>query len=176
MVIYVLFGPLYRHKKSSVMDKLILPFREEATFHSRLKAYAQEHPQAGFVYTLYAEVAGNRIPVGRVGGVDQAGVLYIGQTTQAASRISLLFRSFKDKPPEGKLWRHGAEEIYWQSAKMQEKYPFDSLVVAVEACADSKVLEHDHISAYSLQFGEVPPFNGAIVKKKKEKQLKKDQA
>lgn len=158
------------------MEKLILPFQKEKVFRSDLKAYESRHPQAGFVYTLYAEAAGKIIPVNRVGGTDQQGVLYIGQTTRAASRISLLMRSFKSKPPGEKLWRHGAEEIYWQCANMQEKYPADTLVVAVEACTDSKQLEYDRITTYSLQFGEVPPFNGAIVKKKIEKQVKKDQA
>ena len=120
----------------------------------------------GVVYKLFTAVGGNRIAIPRVGATDEAGILYIGKTTNPVeNRLALLYRSFKAR--HNKLWLHGADEVYWQCSAVQDKYPFENIQLQVIVCKDCKQQEAKEISTYYRQFREVPPFNGAIVKVKK---------
>ncbi len=128
-----------------------------------LDRFTSNHLQTG-IYKVFSQQAGKRVPVSRVGGDDPEGILYIGQSIKLGSRLRLLAKSFHAPPPSGKLWQHGAEEIYWQCAAVQKRYPLENLFVEILPCRDPKQQEMIEISQYYQKFGEVPPFNGAIVK------------
>ena len=100
----------------------------------------------------------------RLGGEDKSGVLYIGQTNNI-SRIKFLVNSFISPPKDGTLYRHGAEQLYWQCLHIQERYSVAKMWVEVIPCEHSKKLEFECLIEYSLEYGEVPPFNGAIPRK-----------
>ena len=119
----------------------------------------------GVVYKLFTEASGKRITIPRVAGEDEAGILYIGKTTKPFNRLALLHQSFKAN--HNKLWLHGADEIYWQCQAVQEKYLFKNMKVEIILSKDCKKEETKAIVAYYRQYGEVPPFNGAIAKIKK---------
>ena len=135
-------------------------------FREQLKNITDQHEEKGFMYKLYTEEDGKRRPVFRLAGDDEDGILYIGQTKNLVDRVSLLFRSFATKCPKGKLYKHGADEIYWHCSNARKNYPFKNMLVEITPCENSKVAEFDAIKEYYVTFGEVPPFNGAIVKKK----------
>lgn len=122
----------------------------------------------GVVYKLFTQNQEKRVPVNRIAEIDSNGILYIGKTTKPFDRLALLFKSFQNPPPKNKLWQHGAEEIYWQCDKVREKYPFEKMFLEIILYEDSKTGEIVEISSYYTKFGEVPPFNGAIVKQKKQ--------
>lgn len=130
-------------------------------FRNQLKSFQEENQGKGFLYKLSTPK-----PVNRIGGVDKTGILYIGQTTKLIDRVSYLYRSFEKKPPQKILFRHGADEIYWQCLNVQEQYPFPNMKVEITAWDNSKEAEESAIREYYKEFGEVPPFNGAIVKRK----------
>ncbi len=149
------------------MEPEKLPFKDYQAFRKTIGEIEAKNQGCGFLYKLYSVENGKRIPVCRVAGKDEAGILYIGQTTKLVDRLSLLYRSFEKRPNAGKLWQHGADEIYWQCQKMQEEFPFNNMVVEITPCENSAASEIEAISSYYTKFGEVPPFNGAIVKKRK---------
>jgi len=138
--------------------------------HLDLKAWLRENLQIGqnydgVIYKLFTTNKNVNIPVSRIAGNDNDGILYIGKTTKPFERLTLLFRSFQNPPPKNKLWLHGAEEIYWQCPEVRKLYPFDKMSILIILCEDSSISEIEEISKYYLKFGEVPPFNGAIVKR-----------
>lgn len=149
------------------MKPITLSFNDLETFKQQVKAFAFDNEGQGFLYKLYCEKDNMRIPVHRVAGEDLEGILYMGQTKSLYDRMSLLCKSFYGAPANGKLWKHGADEIYWQCDAVREKYPVKNMFVEILSCADSKKSEYDAISSYCKKYGEVPPFNGAIVKEKK---------
>jgi len=81
-----------------------------------------------------------------------------------AQRKLIYHRSFKSR--HNKLWLHGADEIYWQCPAVQEKYPFENMKLQIILSKDCKQQETEEIVTYYRQYGEVPPFNGAIAKNK----------
>lgn len=123
------------------------------------------------VYKLFTKKLDEIIPIQRVGGEDKDGILYIGQTQTATpfERVSLLYKSFKSKPEfkPKKPWLHGADEIYWQCQAVRKRFQFENMFVEIILCKDSKKMEREAIIKYYQEFGEVPPFNGAIAKAKK---------
>lgn len=147
------------------METLILSFDDYQIFRKAIIGSRAQYEGQDFLYKLFTQKDGSRIPVDRVAGRDNEGVLYIGQTTDLVNRLSLLFRSFTKAPdPEGK---NGADEIYWQCEAVRRKYPSKNMFVEITPCKNGKALEMEEISKYYIKFGEVPPFNGAIVKRKK---------
>lgn len=153
----------FKIKKNYSMT-LELSFKDSMSVFEAVKNLNTQYPGKQLLYKLFAQKQGNRVPVGRVAGIDTDGILYIGQTSRFI-RIKELFQSFQ-KAPSKKLFKHGADEIYWQCEKVREVYPIEDMAVEITICDDSKALEIDEITRYYRKFGEVPPFNGAIVKSK----------
>ncbi|MCB9278091.1 MAG: hypothetical protein H6562_04215 [Lewinellaceae bacterium] len=141
------------------------PLNNYDQLRQELKVFASSQVFNSFLYLLFTEQNGRRVPVCRVAGEDPEGILYIGQTTKLVDRLSLLCRSFQSRAPSGKRWQHGADEIYWQCVAVRDKYARENMWVEVTPCDDSKAAEHEAIRNYYMKFGEVPPFNGAIVKR-----------
>lgn len=149
------------------MESIKLSFKYPGYFKSELNKFFLQNEGKGFLYKLFTKKGEDRVAVGRIAGVDGEGILYIGQTIKPVDRLVLLLKSFQNPPPEGKGWKHGADEIYWQCEAVREKYPLENMFVEIIACDDSKAHEIEEISTYYRKFGEVPPFNGAIVKRRK---------
>jgi len=156
---------LKKQQNTNTMKPYILNFGNYDEFRKELKDIAANNPGVSFLYKLFSKKDGTKIPVSRIAGTDNEGILYIGQTTSLVDRLALLHRSFQKAPLKEKLWQHGADEIYWQCESVRTQYPIKQMVIEITLCDDSKNMEYDEISKYCRQFGEVPPFNGAIVKR-----------
>lgn len=148
------------------MKTIKLQFGNYEAFRAAVKQIQSENENKGFLYKLFTQKTELRIPVQRIADIDGDGILYIGQTKNLVNRMLLLFRSFLAAPKKGRLWQHGADEIYWQCEAVRERYPFENMIVEIIPCEDSAIYEQEEISKYYKKFGEVPPFNGAIVKRK----------
>ena len=144
--------------------KLELSFNDSMSIAKAVKNLHTQHQGKQLLYKLFSQKQGTRVPIGRVVGVDNDGILYIGQTS-AFGRIKKLFKSFQ-KAPSKKSFDHGADEIYWQCEAVRKAYPIENMAVDILICDDSISLEIDEIIKYYKKFGEVPPFNGRIPKPK----------
>ena len=120
---------------------------------------ARDHGDKGGVYKLHCldeENDSTFIPINRILGVDQEGVLYIGKASLIRNRIGDLMKSLS---PTHKSFNHPAGIRYASNKKLQESFPFDRLCVTVlpsETPNDSEVHE---MRKYFEEYGEVPPLN-----------------
>jgi len=140
-------------------------------------------PTGQIVYEVQATNNGVPIPIGRPGGTDSDGILYIGETdvtpgAKSRSRYRLLVRSFTNPRRKNK---HSAAEKYF-AGMYQGQYPLTGIRVRYKIMAlprkpvldgftvpDGKVLattsEYSEIDRYEERFGELPPLNDIRGKK-----------
>ena len=123
------------------------------------KKLARDHGDRGGVYKLhclYEENNSKFIPINRILGVDQEGVLYIGKASQICTRIGDLMKSLS---PSHKSFNHPAGIRYASNKKLQESFSFNRLCVTVLPSEDPNDSEVYEMRKYFEQYGEVPPFN-----------------
>ena len=119
----------------------------------------RDHGDKGGVYKLHCldeENDRRLIPINRVLGVDQEGVLYIGKASVIHNRIGDLMKSLSS---EYKSFGHPAGQLYAINKKLQESFPFDRLCVTVLPSENPTDTEIEELRKYFDEYGEVPPFN-----------------
>jgi hypothetical protein len=91
----------------------------------------------------------------RLGGEDETGTLYVGETGWLNTRLNQLRRSCKGETT------HGAGRMWRDCDVLQERYPLSKLGIAILATRRSMhgLIEADLIRAYLNSFGDTPPLN-----------------
>ena len=118
-----------------------------------------DHSDKGGVYKLHCideENDSKFIPINRILGVDQEGVLYIGKADVIHNRIGDLWKSLS---PNYKTLNHHAGIRYRSNQKLQGSFPFDRLCVTVLPSENPNDAELHEMRKYFAEFGEVPPLN-----------------
>ena len=90
-----------------------------------------DHGNKGGVYKLHCLEEGDEsrfMPINRILGVDQEGVLYIGKASVIRNRIGDLMKSLS---PDHKSFNHPAGMRYTSNQKLQKFFPFDRLCVTI---------------------------------------------
>ena len=139
----------------------------------------ERHPDGQIIYRVQAYHDGKPVPIKRLGGIDNDGILYIGETDishRRRSRYRVLVNSFKNTKRKRK---HGAAAKYFNDGH-DKTWPIDELRVSYKAITrtskptvftapDGKTpattAEYSAIRQYEVRFGELPPLNSIRGKK-----------
>ena len=125
----------------------------------------RDHGDKGGVYKLHCFDEENDrrfIPINRILGVDQEGVLYIGKASVICNRIGDLMKSLS---PKHKSFNHPAGMRYASNQILQESFPFERLCVTVLPNEKPNEAEIHEMRKYFKEYGEVPPFNAEDLNK-----------
>jgi hypothetical protein len=138
----------------SIIIKLqIMPFIliHPIDFHTEI-------PSEPGVYKIYS-LNDNHIPrpINRIGGIDNQGILYIGESQNLKERLRMLWRVLN---PNYLATAHTFGINYNTVPLLQEIFPLNSLAVTFEIIQDHTNYETMLIENYRQLYGEVPPFNG----------------
>jgi len=95
--------------------------------------------------------------INRIGGIDNEGILYIGESKNLRERLRMLWRVLK---PEYLTTAHTFGFNYNSVPLLQEMFPINTLAIKFEINQDHINYESLLIENYRQSFGEVPPFNG----------------
>src|SRR5680860_509616 len=106
----------------------------------------EDFPVGGGVYELYC-MNGNglTIPVQRMLGSDEDGILYIGMASNFLDRVINLKKSIS---PKYKSVSHECGTRYKASTKTKELYPYQNLFVNLTLSEDYRLLEREKMSIY----------------------------
>lgn len=117
----------------------------------------------GGVYTLqccYFRDSDNLRAVNRILGTDNSGVLYIGKTDRFVSLYqSRIIDLKKSVLPKYKSLSHVIGQYYKINEQFENLYPIELLRLKVEDNDNPKEYEKELLEKYTLEFGELPPFN-----------------
>jgi hypothetical protein len=91
-------------------------------------------------------------------GIDNQGILYIGQSENLRARIRMLWRVLN---PKLKATAHTFGSKYNENKKLKKAFPLKSLYVSYQITKEPKTLETNLLDKYFAKFGEVPPFNSS---------------
>lgn len=96
------------------------------------------------------------ITVNRLIKTDPNGILYIGKTTSFLDRVINLKKSIS---PDYNSDSHECGLRYKNSDLIKSKFPYQNLVIELTLFDDIHTAEKDLLTAYELEFGELPPLN-----------------
>lgn len=115
-------------------------------------------PQEGGVYWIYSLDDNDvPVPINRILGIDQSGVLYIGESENLKERLRMLWRVLN---PEYLATAHTFGVNYNAMPEIQARFPLHTIAIQYEVTAHHDAYETQLIEEYRQQFGEVPPMNG----------------
>ena len=115
-------------------------------------------PEGGGVYKILCIQDKMPIKINRVLGIDNQGILYIGQSENLRARIRMLWRVLN---PKLKATAHTFGSKYNENKKLKKAFLLKSLYVSYQITKEPKTLETDLLDKYFAKFGEVPPFNSS---------------
>jgi hypothetical protein len=115
-------------------------------------------PEGGGVYNIHCIKDKKPIKINRVLGIDNQGILYIGQSENLRARIRMLWRVLN---PKLKATAHTFGSKYNENKKLKKAFPLKSLYVSYQITKEPKTLETNLLDKYFAKFGEVPPFNSS---------------
>ncbi len=116
----------------------------------------------GGVYTLqcrYSQDSDSLRPIDRILKTDNEGILYIGETKALIERLTVLKKSVK---PDYETLAHTVGNYYFINEKIRIKYPIDLLVLKVESSDNPIEKEKELLEIYTMDYGELPPFNSKL--------------
>lgn len=114
------------------------------------------------IYKLLCLNENGPVPVPRIAGVDNEGILYIGKSENGELRYRLgslkksLDTSYADRGA------HSAGSRYHFHSDIRKNYPLEGLFVSIlstDSQSGAGKLEKEELIKYQEQFGELPPFN-----------------
>lgn len=117
------------------------------------------HGTNGGVYKVIAVKSGKRIPINRLLGTDQDGVLYIGKADSFLKRVIDLRKALS---PVHKSSAHGFGYKYKHINSLNAAFPFENLFVELNETENPRDLEYRWLKEYLDTFGEVPPLNAVL--------------
>lgn len=118
-----------------------------------------EIPKIIGIYKLFAKNAdGSPIPIRRFAGIDNMGLLYIGQTTRQnlKKRIENLLITSKEL---SRTTNHSGGLKYRLNPIIRETLNEHELHFEYEICENPKLREAELLIEYSRVYGEYPPLN-----------------
>ena len=112
----------------------------------------------GGTYILKCLQANNSppIPVNRLLASDEEGILYIGKANSFIDRVAELKKSIS---PEYLSSSHECGSRYKINNAIQEKYPYENLIVELQGSNNPREKEAVLLKEYEYKFGELPPLN-----------------
>lgn len=116
----------------------------------------ESHKTGGGVYVLFSKENGVRKPIPRLLEIDSEGKLYIGKADSFLDRVIMLKKSLS---PDHISTGHECGVRWKIHKKIQERFPYESLHVALYPTDDPRGLESTMLKKYEKQFGELPPLN-----------------
>jgi hypothetical protein len=113
-------------------------------------------PLAPGLYRIYWIKEGVPVTIRRVGGDDESGLLYIGQTDLTLRKRLNQFRcsAFTNSTNHSGALKYRSLEVLRNLIKGDELY------AEIEPCTESYPKETEELNLYAKKFGEVPPLNG----------------
>jgi hypothetical protein len=114
------------------------------------------HGKNGGVYKVIAMKDGRRIPISRLLGKDDEGILYIGKASSFIDRVIELKKSIDPNYSSG---GHDCGVRYKKNPNIAMKFPYEVLHVELVQSQDPGALESMYLKEYQSKFGEVPPLN-----------------
>ena len=114
------------------------------------------------IYKLFCLNEKGPVPVPRIAGVDNDGILYIGKSENGAlrSRLGSLKKSLDTSYTDRST--HSAGSRYHFQSDIRKNYPLEGLFVSIlstDSQSEAGKLEKEELKFYQKQFGELPPFN-----------------
>lgn len=110
----------------------------------------------GGAYKLVAIEDGNRMPIGRLLGTDNEGILYLGKADSFKTRVIELKKSIT----EGFISSaHECRARYKTSELIREKFPHKNLWIQLIPSDTAIVKESELLKEYIAKYGEAPPLN-----------------
>lgn len=111
------------------------------------------------VYIIYAlNTDMTPQPISRILGIDNNGILYIGETTNFKKRLELFRRVMS--PANASIAHSGALNLKELPA-LRQRFPANCIYVKVFPHQNPNAEETRMIEEYRQEFGEVPPLNGS---------------
>jgi len=132
----------------TLISKAAYPVSDVAKWPERLRS------EPGVYEIVALDRAGRPKAMPRAGGVDERGVLYIGQGQKIRDRLRKLSRGLF-QGTKG----HIAGRAYKARPAIQAIAPMRDLAFRFEHCDDPKKREKLRLDRYIRKFGEVPPLN-----------------
>lgn len=115
-----------------------------------------EFGQAGGIYKLVCIQKGKPLPICRLTGKDNNGILYIGKATSFLNRVIELKKSIS-KGYE--TLSHEAGFRYLEIDTIQKHFPYKDLYVLLKVDDNTDTPEQEALKSYVNEFGEPPPLN-----------------
>jgi len=116
----------------------------------------QKSPKKTGVYELRYASNGAAIPLPRVFGTDNEGLLYVGNTRKRTLRKRL--KEFKEALAENRHVRHTVRKTYWDY-KFFDAFPYEKLELRYAPCKNAEGEEAKILQAYIMKFKDKPPMN-----------------
>ena len=116
----------------------------------------EQHSVNGGVYKVIATENKKPIPISRLLGKDNEGVLYIGQTISFLDRVIELKKSTAPKYVSS---NHEFGFRYKEHPSIKINFPYDKLFIDLQPSNKPDELEKEELKKYYEQFGELPPLN-----------------
>lgn len=132
--------------------ELIIRLTDEQNWHQIDAAFGT----GGGVYRLFAAENAQPCAIPRLLEVDLTGTLYIGKANSFLVRVINMKKAIL---PNYKSTTHDAGVRYKKLTALQEKFPFDQLMVHMTYSEAPFDLERQTLLDYQFKFGEVPPLN-----------------
>ncbi|MGR5162747.1 hypothetical protein ACPV4X_12750 [Vibrio owensii] len=111
--------------------------------------------QGGIYLLSCVDDSDKPIPIHRLLGIDNKGVLYIGKADSFKDRVIELKKSAS---PTYKTASHECG-VRLSNSRLSERFPFSKLVVTLISSPNGRVLESEYLDNYIEEFGELPPMN-----------------
>ncbi|MDX9710125.1 MAG: hypothetical protein RBT64_11280 [Trichloromonas sp.] len=123
-------------------------------------------PDAPGCYWLVKKIdKGSPHPIGRVSGIDQHGILYIGQSKSLRNRFKEMLKQFNSKTTEvSAIAKAGHPASYeWHiSSRNKISHPLNTIFYVfekIDKSEDTVKKELIYLTNYRDMFGEYPPWN-----------------
>jgi len=122
----------------------------------------QNSPKKSGVYELRYASNGTAIPLPRVFGTDNKGLLYVGNTRKRTLRKRL--KELKEAVAENRHARHTVRKTYWDY-RFCDAFPREKLELRYAPCKDAEAEETRILLEYLMKFKDKPPMNLAFSRK-----------
>lgn len=127
-------------------------------FHLIDNTLAELPDQIG-VYRLYAlKENQSPIPIQRFGGIDNSGILYIGQTTKQTLR-KRIYNLLATTRLNGNTTNHSGGLKYRTNQIIRTTLAEHQLYFDFEVCLNPLEREKELLQEYAVLYGEYPPLN-----------------
>ena len=122
----------------------------------------QKSPKKPGVYEIRYASNGTAIPLPRVFGTDNRGLLYVGNTHRRTLRKRL--KELKEDVAENRHVRHTVRKTFWDY-RFCDAFPREKLELRYAPCKDAEDEETKILLEYLMKFKDKPPMNFTFSRK-----------